>query len=189
MSQKCDIAPCKNNIIRKSNFIRWLSILFLLWIFNTVYFKQLSFTECVRRAFCNGISPLLSCTLLPCILPPLVDSLVPVPHGHGEACSLLVTTAQIQRQAFYPVARIGPPPPLSARECCSPPHLDPRSETHLLGGEGVGGPNSDSSLFINSPNFVLLLPILYVSLYSTCAAEAVFCYTAENSHHLEAQVT
>jgi hypothetical protein len=26
-------------------------------------------------------------------------------------------------------------------------------------------------------------------MHSFCAAEAVFCYTAENSHHLEAQVT
>jgi hypothetical protein len=30
---------------------------------------------------------------------------------------------------------------------------------------------------------------MYLSTESVCAAEAVFCYTAENSHHLKAQVT
>jgi hypothetical protein len=69
------------------------------------------------------------------VLPPLVDSLFP--HDHGEACSLLVITEYTECQAFYPVAQIGSPHPI-IRKRVLPPTL-----THLLRGEGVGGPNSD----------------------------------------------
>ncbi len=33
------------------------------------------------------------------------------------------------------------------------------------------------------------MPLNSIIMLHTCAVEAVFCYTAENSHHLKAQVT
>jgi hypothetical protein len=42
-----------------------------------------------------------------------------------------------------PSSELGQPTPSPTRECCSPPPVEPRGETHSLAGEGVGGPNSD----------------------------------------------
>jgi hypothetical protein len=47
-------------------------------------------------------------------------------------------------KAFCPFVGIGSSTPSPARECCFPPHPEgPRGKTHLLAGDGVGGPNSD----------------------------------------------
>ncbi len=57
---------------------------------------------------------------------------------------LIVRKAQsIQCQAFYPVVRIGSPPPSHLQESVASPLLVPSGEAHSLAWEGVGGPNSD----------------------------------------------
>jgi hypothetical protein len=40
-------------------------------------------------------------------------------------------------------SELGLPHPLTRRRLLLPPPLGPTEETHLLAGEGVGGPNSD----------------------------------------------
>ncbi len=80
------------------------------------------------------------------------------------------------------------PPPHPQASVAFP--FDTGGGTHSLTGEGVGGPNSDEGtdtvvleVCIKNPSTP---PVHEGKSKTVCAAEAVFCYTAENSLHLEA---
>jgi hypothetical protein len=65
-------------------------------------------------------------------------------HNFVEAVLTVACTeySAPHRVYFCPVVRIGSPHPLTRKRVLLPP-LDPRRETHLIAGEGVGEPNSD----------------------------------------------
>jgi hypothetical protein len=58
-------------------------------------------------------------------------------------------------QAFFPIVRVGSPPPQPQRSVAPPP-FGSEGETHSLAGKGAGGPKSDEGTHSDSGTCILL---------------------------------